>query len=33
MTLLQYYEAKRPKAYSTNWSHRWIADVLERAYR
>jgi hypothetical protein len=33
MSLLQYYEAKRPRNYETNWHHKWICDVLERAYR
>jgi predicted phage terminase large subunit-like protein len=32
MTLLEFYEAKRPRQYETNWHHRWICGVLERAY-
>jgi hypothetical protein len=32
MTLLEYYEAKRPRDYETNWHHKWICRVLERAY-
>jgi hypothetical protein len=33
VSLLKFYEAKRPKSYETNWHHRWICDVVERAYR
>lgn len=33
MTLLEFYEHKRPRNYETNWHHKWICDVLERAYR
>lgn len=33
MKLLEYYERKRPKSYETSWHHKWICDVLERAYR
>jgi phage terminase large subunit-like protein len=32
MNLIQYYEAKRPRSYETNWHHRWVCDILERAY-
>jgi predicted phage terminase large subunit-like protein len=32
VTLLEYYEAKRPRSYETNWHHRWVCDVIERAY-
>lgn len=31
MTLLEFYEAKRPRSYETNWHHRWICRVLETA--
>ena len=33
MTLLEYYEVHRPRLYETNWHHRWMCQVLERAYR
>lgn len=32
MSLLEFYERFRPKSYKTNWHHRLIAEVLERAY-
>jgi phage terminase large subunit-like protein len=32
MTLLEYYEKRRPRDYETNWHHKWICRVLERAY-
>jgi predicted phage terminase large subunit-like protein len=32
MTLLEFYESKRPRTYHTNWHHKWICDLLERAY-
>jgi hypothetical protein len=32
MTLLDYYEAKRPKNYETSWHHRFMCRVLEQAY-
>jgi predicted phage terminase large subunit-like protein len=32
MTLLEFYESKRPRSYETNWHHRWTCDILERAY-
>jgi len=32
MSLLNFYEQKRPRSYMTNWHHRWICEVLERAY-
>jgi len=31
-SLLEYYEAKRPRSYETNWHHRWVCESLERAY-
>jgi hypothetical protein len=33
MTLLEYYEANRPRSYETSWHHRQMCWVLERAYR
>lgn len=30
--LLDYYEKYRPKAYVTEWYHRWIALLLQRCY-
>jgi phage terminase large subunit-like protein len=33
MNLLSWYEKKRPRAYETNWHHRWMCHVLETAYR
>src|SRR5689334_14667573 len=32
-SLLEFYERKRPRTYSTNWHHRWICEVIERGYR
>ena len=32
MRLIDYYEARRPRTYVTNWHHRWMCDLLERAY-
>src|ERR1051326_1935094 len=32
MTLLEFYESKRPRSYETNWHHRWMCEVLERVY-
>lgn len=32
MTLLDYYESKRPRSYETNWHHRHVCHLLERAY-
>jgi hypothetical protein len=31
MTLLEFYESKRPRTYETNWHHKWTCKVLERA--
>lgn len=32
MKLLEFYERKRPRTYRTEWYHKWLCDVLERAY-
>jgi predicted phage terminase large subunit-like protein len=32
MSLLEFYEAKRPRSYRTEWYHKWMASTLERAY-
>ena len=32
-SMLQFYEAKRPRQYSTEWYHRWLCLALERSYR
>jgi predicted phage terminase large subunit-like protein len=32
MKLLEFYERKRPKTYRTEWYHKWVCDLLERAY-
>lgn len=32
MSLLSYYETKRPRSYATNWHHKWMCKVLEQAY-
>ncbi|HEY4052338.1 MAG TPA: phage terminase large subunit [Terriglobales bacterium] len=33
MKLIDFYERHRPVTYETNWHHRWICDVIERAHR
>ena len=33
MTLLEFYEKRRPRAYETSWHHKWTCEVLERAHR
>ena len=32
-SLFEFYEAKRPRNYISNWHHRWTCDVLERGMR
>ncbi len=32
MSLLEYWEQNRPRTYSTEWFHKWICLVLQRAY-
>ena len=31
-SLLDFYERTRPRSYSTSWHHRWVCELLERAY-
>jgi len=33
MNLIEFYEARRPRSYETNWHIRWMCDVVERAIR
>lgn len=33
MTLLEFYEKRRPKGYTTEWYHKWLCLALERSYR
>lgn len=31
MTLLEYFEAERPRTYMTEWHDRWVCHALQRA--